>query len=431
MLLSKLNKLDKERLLSELNNSGLNFSVEYLDKILNRIFISLNNYEEKIKPKLELKQNIFETFYLSEDVNRANINLTKLEDYFSSGERYFDNKTEKLKKIIFFDKINNDSKKMFEILSCNFNLMNCEKENLTLFEFADLVSQKFISKSGFEYIYIGNNFYDYEQKLFHHRRENIDKYKFKHVNDNFRIMSTSKTNIEVDENNKSINIEHFAGTDRTVFFGKELNDWKINFKSNLKKHKKILNYVSGYHYTGCITFVDLIVNNIEINSENSHCEDSVNFIRTKGSIRKIVIINSFSDAMDADFSNISFDEIRILNAKNDCLDFSLGNYSINTAEISYCGDKSISVGEKSYLKAKNIFSSNSNIAVASKDSSNVIINNLSIENTKTCLAAYNKKQEYNGGTIKVKKMKCHDFHEKFLKDKFSTIEIEKSNFKAN
>ena len=48
------------------------------------------------------------------------------------------------------------------------------------------------------------------------------------------------------------------------------------------------------------------------------CEDTVNFIRSSGTINKITISNAFRDAIDADFSELEFNEIDINNANNDC-----------------------------------------------------------------------------------------------------------------
>ena len=72
---------------------------------------------------------------------------------------------------------------------------------------------------------------------------------------------------------------------------------------------------SSYIYTGCITFVDLIVENIKISGDNSHCEDTINFINVKGAGSEILLNNSFSDALDADFSDIKFENIQIKNLK--------------------------------------------------------------------------------------------------------------------
>ena len=62
-------------------------------------------------------------------------------------------------------------------------------------------------------------------------------------------------------------------------------------------------------------------------------------------MKEILIENSFSDALDVDFSNMNFNLITVKNAINDCTDFSAGNYSINKLDLLNCGDKGLSIGE--------------------------------------------------------------------------------------
>ena len=45
------------------------------------------------------------------------------------------------------------------------------------------------------------------------------------------------------------------------------------------------------------------------------------YYKFKWYYRKVNIENSFSDALDVDFSNVSFNKIKISNAINDCVDF--------------------------------------------------------------------------------------------------------------
>jgi len=89
--------------------------------------------------------------------------------------------------------------------------------------------------------------------------------------------------------------------------------------------------------------------------------------------------------------------------------------------LENCGDKGLSVGEKSDIKLLEIYVNNANIGIASKDSSIAEINNVNIENLKTCLAAYNKKQEYNGGIIEINNLSCSKYYKKADLDDESKI----------
>ena len=82
-----------------------------------------------------------------------------------------------------------------------------------------------------------------------------------------------------------------------------------------------------------------------------------------------------NDGLDIDFSDVQIDKINIFSSGNDCVDFSSGNYKLNKLNLANCGDKALSVGEKSFLILNEIVAENSNIGIASKDSSVTKINN--------------------------------------------------------
>ena len=75
-------------------------------------------------------------------------------------------------------------------------------------------------------------------------------------------------------------------------------------------------------------------------------------------------------------------------------------------KISDVGDKAISVGENTNLKANNVHISNSIIAVAVKDASKILISNGKMVSNENDFAAYNKKSFYKvGGDINLKNVK--------------------------
>ena len=79
------------------------------------------------------------------------------------------------------------------------------------------------------------------------------------------------------------------------------------------------------------------------------------------------------------------------------------------------------------MKVNNINVSNALTGVASKDGSNTEIQNAYFNNTKTCLAAYKKKQEFNGGTINIKNFSCDNFSSKSSLDELSNIKVNGKN----
>ena len=114
-------------------------------------------------------------------------------------------------------------------------------------------------------------------------------------------------------------------------------------------------------------------------------------------------------------------DLYINNSKNDCIDFSYGTYEISNSIIENCGDKAISIGEKSDAKILSVNIKNSNYGIASKDSSKVYIKDANIKDTKFCLAAYRKKQEFSGSIVFTDKIKCNNYSEILKVDPHSRI----------
>ena len=219
-------------------------------------------------------------------------------------------------------------------------------------------------------------------------------------------------------------IQSEAGS-RAYIINGILTDLKIKFYSFNndiydEKPKNFPNDSNGL--TGCLSLINLEVRNIELNAENSSCEDAINLINVNGLVNKVSINNSYSDGLDVDFSNVKIKNLDIKNSRNDCVDFSSGNYVLGELALSDCGDKALSVGEGSRLNIKNIQASNSKMGIASKDSSIVNLDNVRVENVSTCLAAYKKKQEFNGGIINISNnFYCNNFKNKRSVDDFSII----------
>lgn len=159
--------------------------------------------------------------------------------------------------------------------------------------------------------------------------------------------------------------------------------------------------------TACITFIDTIFNGGSMSMTGGACEDSINLIRSSGNIDSINIRESEFDGLDIDFSKLNIKNLEILNAKNDCIDLSSGNYNLYVVNAVNCGDKGISIGEKSRVTVNQGYLDNGSIGIAVKDSSIAYIHNLNINNMKdVCLTAYRKKQEFDGGNIYGSKIRC-------------------------
>jgi hypothetical protein len=152
--------------------------------------------------------------------------------------------------------------------------------------------------------------------------------------------------------------------------------------------------------TSCLTFVDANLSGVEIVVKSAPCEDGVNFVRTNGDIDSIVVTNAHSDAIDADYSDLSVENIVVHDAGNDCVDLSSGDYSITNMRVAGCGDKGLSIGEKARVNVTSLEIEKAVVGVVVKDSSTLRLEKGSIsQEALVCLAAYRKKQEFDGGRM--------------------------------
>ena len=238
------------------------------------------------------------------------------------------------------------------------------------------------------------------------------------------ILFSNELDLEILFDDKIINIIQTNHDDWILFSDLKLENWTINFKGiQLKNIKKNFNKMNSHGMTGCVNFFNIEFDNSQIFSTDGLCEDSINLVNSYGLINLIDIKNASADGLDVDFSDIQINKLIINLAYNDCVDFSKGKYNIFNIELSDCSDKGISVGEESILQLKKGIVNNSEIGIASKDSSIAKIDNIIFKNVDTCFSSYNKKQEFYGSVLKVLNSRCENYEKKSYIDKNSEIKI--------
>ena len=234
--------------------------------------------------------------------------------------------------------------------------------------------------------------------------------------DSFKIRNYGNVQFNVNENLKIIEFTIENYNQKVLIEGNSiLNGWE--FIMNDTSQKEMLNYRSDKNLlTGCLTFYKIGLNNIDIKSSDSYCEDSVNFINTYGSINSIEIQNSFSDGLDIDSSVLEIKNIVITNSGNDCVDLSSGEYRLKNLKLDRCNDKGVSVGESSNVEIVELTSSNTKTAVAVKDSSVAKITNLSGNDNKYCIQIYRKKQEFGPSKLSILNNLCQGEMSNFIQE---------------
>lgn len=398
-LKEKLMILDANKLSKKITLSGIKMSPKKIKLKLDKIVKNLNKIEKNYL-------NYIDNDLIEHNTFKPIDNVLK---------NYNNNLNEAHSNVYLINYTNQQDK----YKRCDIFFTNCKDIDFTPENLSALLEGE-LSIENKDYQFLGKDL----------RLNNFKENNYKELNfENSNIYYEEGIQVQIDEINRVININQIIQGSRIYFINGDLNNIKIIYKGfqikensnfNLKAPPK--NYpIDEKGLTGCLSLINLNTHNIDINIDGSSCEDSVNFINVNGLVNSIKIKNSFSDGLDVDFSNLEFNSINIFNAGNDCADFSLGNYKIEDLQLKNCGDKALSIGEKSTVELNNMNASMSNIGIASKDSSLVYLNNADFKNLKTCIAAYNKKQEFNGGFVKIKKMKCDNYMKKFAIDKYSII----------
>ena len=241
---------------------------------------------------------------------------------------------------------------------------------------------------------------------------------------NFKIdvnYNESYENIDIQDKSIKINVKPFET--KYIKLNSTNSEIKINLQNQFSKivfyHSKIINSsissvleknkIKKYNentvrydsrlLTSCNTFIDSYFDNLNFSASNCQLEDSINFISSIGKNLKIKILNSLYDGLDSDFSDLQFNNVQIMNSGNDCIDVSSGIYNFKQIVAIQCGDKAVSVGEKSVVTINDANLSSSAIGIAVKDLSEVHLKKIIHSNLNECINLYQKKQEYGYGTL--------------------------------
>jgi len=378
--IKKISQIDKGVLLNELVISGVNLNKDSLDKIIDKIIKRLQviNTVKPVKVKISDKTKYFSKFSEKDSLNKRLVfSDFRLKEFYICDFKLDACKTIKNRPLQF--KIN-----LAEAIGQNFNFL---KDQLD---------------SKIEYIFVYDDL-NYEKGSFLHSKELL---LWKSIMIDSVSIQYNNIDLKIDNKNKIISITQKHKNGLAIFKNGELKDWKIKFNGSKSVSTERTANLNPMNLTGCLNIYNVKLINVSFDIKNTFCEDSVNFIKSNGNIDLIEVKNSISDSIDMDFSNLLISKIVVSNALNDCLDLSYGNYEIKEIKVKTCGDKGVSVGEKSNVKIYDLNASQTKIAVASKDSSILSLYSAFISETPLCFAAYRKKQEFSGGKILVKDTNC-------------------------
>lgn len=412
---SKLNYPLSEKYFESIDNTKdliINLDKQkFYNKLLKKNLILDKKVYEKKFENLLLNLNLIKKLYNEKDSSDIDYNNSfyKNENLFNKYLNNLHNQKESIK-FLQYDK----NKNIFHL--CDKNANNCDY----LVEI-NIGKQKKLLESDLK---MDGNYYQFlnfkreEKKTYNKIKLNNQFFK------NVTFFYNDYIDFNLDKKKQIFQIIQKNAKGRSFFLNGSIQNIRINFNGKKELfNQNISNQYDENTLTGCLSFFNILFENSELNSTNSICEDGINIINSKGKIKRISSQNSLFDGIDFDFSDLSIDQINVENSLNDCIDFSSGIYLVKESILKKCADKGISVGEDTIANFTKINVSLSNIGLASKDSSNVFVESSNINNVKNCYASYKKKQEFNGGQIKISKSICKNFEKEIYVDAFSKVEI--------
>lgn len=131
-------------------------------------------------------------------------------------------------------------------------------------------------------------------------------------------------------------------------------------------------------------------------------EDALNIVGAQTSCNDCTFDGGKSDLFDGDFINGSVTGCKFFNSDSDALDVSGSVLTVERCHFERIGDKALSIGEGSRVKARDCHVVSAMIAASSKDRSTVSIERLSVDAVERFVAvAYVKKPEFGPSTMTV------------------------------
>ncbi|MCB0338916.1 MAG: hypothetical protein KDD53_04895, partial [Bdellovibrionales bacterium] len=180
----------------------------------------------------------------------------------------------------------------------------------------------------------------------------------------------------------------------------------------------------GWELTGSVTFYESPVEISDSSFALNHSEDAINIVRTHFSLVNVLFDRTAGDAFDADFTRGLIANSRFVNLGNDAIDVSGSDVELSNIVIENPGDKGVSVGENSRVRAVGISVAGGKVGVASKDLSNLVGEDFVVDGSEIGFAAFQKKPNFGPSSISLKNLKLKSSKTLFLIEKNSKMSVD-------
>jgi hypothetical protein len=153
----------------------------------------------------------------------------------------------------------------------------------------------------------------------------------------------------------------------------------------------------GWQLTAGATFYEAPVKLNDVSFIRNRTEDALNLVRSPFEIRDVSFADTYSDALDLDFSDgtierVGFDNIGWLGG-GDALDLSGSRVTLDGFHGTRIADKAISVGELAQLTARNVEVKDAGAGAVTKDGSRLFLSGARFDGVRAGLVTYVKKPQ--------------------------------------
>ncbi|MCB9283948.1 MAG: CotH kinase family protein [Lewinellaceae bacterium] len=159
---------------------------------------------------------------------------------------------------------------------------------------------------------------------------------------------------------------------------------------------------SGWTQTGAVSFADATVTIKNCIFRYTRSEDALNLVQSRVDLHDCLFLDVPSDGLDCDFCQGTIAGTTFRLCRNDGLDVSGSRLEVSACTLESCGEKGISVGERSDIVLLDSRISNTPTALAVKDLSIALVDELSLSACGTGFAVFQKKPEYGPGRLVVR-----------------------------
>jgi hypothetical protein len=180
----------------------------------------------------------------------------------------------------------------------------------------------------------------------------------------------------------------------------------------------------AWRLTGAVTFYESDVEVERSEFVGNPAEDALNVVRSNFRLDEVLFQETQSDAFDADFCDGSITNSRFVDLTNDGIDVSGSTVRIDNVTVDGSGDKAVSVGEASDVTASHLRIRGAVVALASKDRSTLVADDIELEGCRFALAAFQKKSEFGPGSIDVRGIRTRDMTVQHLVEEGSRVTID-------